>query len=181
MLRSKLDDYDAFLVCCYSQHPLVPALRQEIRERKMTTKIVAGIFEASVAMCLQSIDINEKFGIVSTGKQWEEILTEAVAGYLGHEKSSRFAGTETTGLNADELHTTPKAEVDRRMKEATKRLLASGAQAICLGCAGMAGLDETVRQACVEHLGTEDGSRIKIVDGAVSGAILLEGALRARL
>lgn len=180
-LTPKLIDYDAFLVCCYSEHPLVPALRKEIKERKLRGKLVSGIFEASVATCLQSIDAHEKFGVVSTGKQWVEILAEAVAGHLGHKQSTRFAGTETTGLNADELHTAPKAEVDRRMKEATTRVLSNGAKAICLGCAGMAGMDATVREACIEHLGETEGNMIKIVDGVVSGSIFLEGALRAHL
>lgn len=142
---------------------------------------MTGIFEASIATCLQAIDVEAKFGIVSTGKQWEEILHEAVLGLLGPGAGERFAGTETTGLNADELHTTPRAEVDRRMKEATKRVLGKGATAICLGCAGMAGMDVTVREACVEALGEDEGRRVRIVDGVVSGVVYLEGALRAGL
>jgi Asp/Glu/hydantoin racemase len=142
---------------------------------------VTGIFEASVATSLQSININQNFGIVSTGSQWTAILGEAVEGLLGSAGSVRYAGTETTGLNADELHSTPKDEVDRRMKAATKRLLDKGAVAICLGCAGMAGMDRTVREACVEHLGERDGQRVRIVDGVVAGSIFLEGALRAGL
>lgn len=142
-------------------------------------KPVIGIFEASISTCLQSINTYDSFGIVSTGSQWEEILGEAVADLLGAENPERYAGTKTTGLNADELHSTPKDEVDRRMKAATKKLLETGAKAICLGCAGMAGLDSTVREACVEALGEELGVRVKIVDGVVSGAIFLEGALRA--
>ena len=116
---------------------------------------------------------------MSTGKQWEDILSDAMTELLGFEGSSRYVGTETTGLNADELHTTPKDEVDRRMKEATKRLLSNKAQAICLGCAGMAGMDRTVREACIEQLGDREGRKIKIIDGVVSGVIFLEGALRA--
>jgi len=139
---------------------------------------VTGIFEASVAVCLQSINADEKFGIVSTGKQWEGILGNAVADLLGSNSSSRYAGTETTGLNADELHSTSKDEVDKRMKDATKRLLVRNARAICLGCAGMAGMDVTVREACIEQLGNVEGNRIKIVDGVVSGVTYLEGALR---
>jgi Asp/Glu/hydantoin racemase len=187
-LKDKLSDYDAFLVCCYSQHPLVSALRHEIAERNLntnhgnTSKAVTGIFEASVATCLQSINPDEKFGIVSTGSQWEDILREAVEELLGTTSSKRYAGTATTGLNADELHTTPKEEVDRRMKEATKSLLNQGnVQAICLGCAGMAGMDETVREALVEALGEEKGKKVKIVDGVISGVIHLMGALRSRL
>jgi Asp/Glu/hydantoin racemase len=174
-----LDSYQGFLVSCYSQHPLVPALRRALAERKKRDAAVTGIFEASVATCLQSIDVDEKFGIVSTGKQWEGIMDDAVSNLLGSNASSRYAGTETTALNAVELHSTAKAEVDRRMKDATKRLLVKGARAICLGCAGMAGMDKTVRDACVEHLGEDDGSRIRIVDGVISGFIHLDGTLHA--
>lgn len=177
-LKQKLNDHDAFLVCCYSQHPLVPELRNELAKVGLN-KPVAGIFESSVATSLQSLNSYDSFGIVSTGKQWVEILGEAVSDLLGSEKSERYAGTETTGLNADQLHTAPKQEVDRRMKDATKKLLGNGAKAICLGCAGMAGLDKTVREACVEALGEELGKRVRIVDGVVSGVIYLEGTLRA--
>ena len=178
-LKEKLDEYDGFLICCYSQHPLVSQLRQEIHALGLNGKVVTGIFEASVAACLQSIGIDSSFGIVSTGIQWEDILRDAVTKLLGSERSSRYAGTETTSLNADELHTTPKAEVDRRMKEAVRRLLGKDVRAICLGCAGMAGMDVTVREACIEKLGEDEGRGIKIVDGVVSGVIFLEGALRA--
>ena len=178
-LKEMLSDYDGFLVCCYSLHPLVSQLRQEVIAAGDGNKPVTGIFEASVATCLQSISIDSKFGIVSTGKQWEEILSDAVTPLLGCNSSARYGGTETTGLNADELHTTPKEEVDKRMKDGTKKLLEKDVKAICLGCAGMAGMDRTVRQACLETLGEPDGWRVKIVDGVVSGVIFLEGELRA--
>ena len=103
-----------------------------------------------------------------------------MAEVLGSSNSARYAGTETTALNATELHTTPKDEVDRRMKDATKRLLSRKARAICLGCAGMAGMDRTVREACVEFLGEDDGRKIMIVDGVVSGLNYLQGMVRAR-
>lgn len=146
---------------------------------------MTGIFEASVATSLQITHPDEKFGIVSTGKVWEEILTEAVEVYLGTspggEVSRRFAGVETTGLNATELHDMPQDEVRKRMKDATKRLVKSGdVGAVCLGCAGMAGMDEMVREACIEELGEEKGKRVRIVDGVVAGVAWLEGAVRAK-
>ncbi|OQO05021.1 hypothetical protein B0A48_08041 [Cryoendolithus antarcticus] len=88
-------------------------------------------------------------------------------------------GTATTGLDADQLHKAPREELETRMRDATKSLLAAGARAICLGCAGMAGMDEIVRRACVEELGEMEGTKIVIVDGVVAGAIWLEGMLRA--
>lgn len=139
---------------------------------------MTGIFDASVSAALDLLAPTEKFGIVSTGSQWQGLLDGAVASYLGTTSgdapSERFAGTETTGLNADELHATPKEVVDRRIKAAVKVLLGRGARVICLGCAGMSGMDETVRQACAEV--KVEG--VRVVDGVVWGAVILEGMMR---
>lgn len=182
-LKDQLPHHDGFLVCCYSAHPLVNQLRQALVESGQSGKIVTGIFETSVATCLQLTSFPKaRFGIVSTGSQWSEILDAAVEDLLGTASSKRYVGTTTTGLNADELHTTPKHEVDKRINAATKRLLDKGnVQAICLGCAGMAGMDEIVRKACVEVLGEEGAKSVRIVDGVISGVNFIEGALRAGL
>ncbi|RMZ71411.1 Asp Glu hydantoin racemase [Pyrenophora seminiperda CCB06] len=179
-LRKDLSRYDGFLVACYSQHPLVPLLKREAAIQT-SRKPVTGIFEASISTSLQVIHPDEKFGIVSTGKVWDRILTHATTAFLGTGEgaSKRFAGVETTGLNATDLHDAPAEEVRRRMKEAVKRLLKKGkVGAICLGCAGMAGMEEMVREACVEELGEEEGTRIRVVDGVMAGVAWLEGAVR---
>lgn len=152
-------------------------------------KLVTGIFEASVSTSLLAIRPDERFGIVSTGKVWEDLLAGAVRAFLGAEGKGRvegrFAGVQTTGLNASELHDAPPEEVRKRMKEAVRRLLRTkedekgGVGAICLGCAGMAGMDRMVREACVEELGEDGGKRVRIVDGVVAGVAWLEGALRS--
>ncbi|EXJ64990.1 hypothetical protein A1O7_01329 [Cladophialophora yegresii CBS 114405] len=120
-----------------------------------------------------------------------------------HSRSrSRFVGCETTGLNASELHDLDGAEVRAKMMDATKRLLRRGkiggggggggsnsgstsnsrsrsrVQAICLGCAGMVGLDDAVRKACVEELGDEVGDAVYIVDGVKAGVGMLYGFAR---
>jgi Asp/Glu/hydantoin racemase len=166
-------------------------------------KYVTGIFEASVLASLSLIDPSgdadadagaaPAFGIVSTGKIWETALQKAVEEFIGVDPTtakpsrSRFVGCETTGLNASELHDLDPAEVRARMMEATKRLLRRGksggdgagdisrVQAICLGCAGMVGLDDAVRTACVEELGPERGNEVSIVDGVKAGVGLLYG------
>ncbi|GAB7350349.1 hypothetical protein MBLNU459_g0978t3 [Dothideomycetes sp. NU459] len=186
-LTPLLQSHDAFLVCCYSWHPLVPILKA-VPEIAASGKLVTGIFEASVSTSLQAVHPEQRFGIVSTGKVWEELLTDAVKAYLGvnaETAEKRFAGVETTGLSATELHDMPAEEVRRRMKEAVKRLLRSGQNgkgevgAICLGCAGMSGMDEMVREACVEELGEAKGKGVRIVDGVVAGVAWLEGAIRS--
>jgi Asp/Glu/hydantoin racemase len=135
-----------------------------------------------VSTSLHIIHPDEKFGIVSTGKVWEDILTEATVAFLGTESqaSRRFAGVETTGLNATDLHDAPAEEVRKRMKDAVQRLLKKGkVGAICLGCAGMSGMDQMVREACIDGLGDEEGKRVRIVDGVMAGVAWLEGAIRA--
>lgn len=147
-------------------------------------KYVNGIFEASVITSLSLISEDEAFGIVSTGKVWENALTQAVNDFVGAgaSGSNKYVGCETTGLNATELHELPPDEVQAKMKTATRRLLQRRAhgntrsvQAICLGCAGMVGLDEAVRQACTDVLGDESGNLVSIVDGVKAGVGSLVG------
>ncbi|GAB1212472.1 hypothetical protein ATERTT37_001611 [Aspergillus terreus] len=134
--------YDGFLVACYSAHPLVNMLKQGIAKMeesavasgnpsavKAMRKYVTGIFEASVVTSLSLISsfqltndqtlhkaqVQDTFGIVSTGSVWEEELSKAVREMLinssdGCVSTSRFAGVATTGLTAVELHTTPPEE-----------------------------------------------------------------------
>lgn len=113
---------------------------------------------------------------------WEEALESAAHEFLGAERSRRFAACETTGLNAVELHDLPGEEVRAKMMAATARLLRRGKElevkAICLGCAGMVGLDDAVRTACVEELGETGGSQVRIVDGVKAGVGMLYGLAR---
>ncbi|KAJ9294381.1 hypothetical protein DTO271G3_6956 [Paecilomyces variotii] len=134
--------HDAFLVACYSAHPLVAMLKEDIKkleEREGSTsnsssnrrrKYVTGIFEASVSVSLslissfqllgtddlRKVQADETFGIVSTGSIWKAELSKAVAEMLAGPGGSisgtiaRFAGAETTGLTAVQLHDTPPDE-----------------------------------------------------------------------
>ncbi|KNG89636.1 tubulin gamma chain [Aspergillus nomiae NRRL 13137] len=200
--------YDGFLVACYSAHPLVGMLKEAITkfessalsgDSKPKRKYVTGIFEASVLMSLSLVgsfhmvagpglhktQSKEMFGIISTGSIWRDELSRAVEAFLVNSddnttSTNRFAGVETTGLTAVELHTTPAEEVRRRISEATRRLIQTAPHpltAICMGCAGMAGMEEAVRDGCVEAYGREEGNRVRIVDGVVAGAGMLVTAL----
>ncbi|KAJ6075799.1 hypothetical protein N7499_007780 [Penicillium canescens] len=208
-VRELVPYYDAFLVACYSAHPFVGQLRQDIKsteENNPTTrnKYVTGIFEASITAALSLVSgfalerpINpadrlhkyqEKgsFGIVTTGSAWKDELIHGVQGALGYGdrdgSSMHFAGVETTGLTAIELHTTDPEEVRQRIVEATRNLLRdseSRVKVVCLGCAGMAGMEEAVREGCKQEYGILEGGRVRIVDGVVAGAGNLITALKA--
>lgn len=207
-LTSKLVEYDAFLVACYSAHPLVGMLKEEIQKLEESSRLnsqrrkyVTGIFEASVLTSLsltssfklldpsslKKAQAPDTFGIVSTGSTWEVELGNAVNEMLvrqgGSVTTSRFAGVATTGLTAVELHTTSPEEVRTRIIQATERLVQGSSSgpvsAICMGCAGMAGMEEAVREGCVRAYGERRGNRVRIVDGVVAGAGMLVTACKA--
>ncbi|TAQ86021.1 hypothetical protein B7494_g5650 [Chlorociboria aeruginascens] len=186
-LEPVLSEYDAFLVACYSVHPLVSLIRERVRPGVH----VMGIFEASITTSLSLLDYTSKsgaerfgkFGIVSTGRYWSKALSEGLAWFLGHEdirNCAAFKRVETTGLTAAELHTTAPEVVRRKMSDATKRLVKDrDVKAICLGCAGMAGMDSIVEEALIEELGEQAAKQVYIVDGFKAGVVLLEGLVRA--
>lgn len=190
----KVPDYDAFLVACYSAHPLVGMIQKKIKEYEQKYpstrhKYVTGILEASITTSLSLTSafnitavmyareqVEDTFGIVTTGSAWKEELTNAITEMLvgkNQQPPACFAGVETTGLSAIELHRTDPEEVKERIREATTRLLRNSPTfvgAVCLGCAGMAGMEEAVRDGCVYAYGEEDGRRVRIVDGLVAAA-----------
>lgn len=167
--------YSAYLVACYSPHPLTTLIRTH------SSAPVLNIFEASI---LHARALGRPFGIVTTGKYWETVLANGVRQYLtgidtpaiekGGAGIEGFIGVRSTGLNATELHSMEKEEVDRRIAQASAELVGEGADIIILGCAGMSGMEEAIRRGA-----ETEGRSIKIVDGVRAGIILLEGLIRA--
>ena len=176
--------YDAVLVACFSVHPLVERLAELQGSRGKLA--VTGIFEASVIACLSLLTtppLNtvppRKWGIVTTGKFWEAHLTQGVNTFLGVDPRSvndKFAGVETTGLDAGDFHGGVSPEVIRqKLRDATFRLLGQGAvECVVMGCAGMAGLETIIRSAAIEKYGEEQGNQVLIIDGVKAGVGLLE-------
>jgi len=166
----KSDKFDAFLVACYSVHPLVSKLKDMVPP----SAHVIGIFEASVTTAISLLPKrNETFGIVSTGSIWETLLTAGVKDFLGGNK--KFQGVDTTGLTAVELHETHPDVVKERVMEATKRLVRNrNCTVVCLGCAGMVDMEEIVREAIVQELGHEASEYVRIVDPIRAGVACLE-------
>lgn len=155
-----LDAFDAFAIACYSDHPTVYALRE------ITAKPVLGIAEASM---LTACMLGRKFSIVTTNREWEPLLYDAVAHY---GLAERCASVRTTGMAVLELETADPAETDARIIAAARQAVEQdGAEVICLGCAGMAGLDKKVAAAV----------GVPVVDGVVSALKLLEGVVAAGL
>ena len=171
-----INDFDAFLIACYSPHPLVAELK------KHTPKPVLGIFEASVSTALHLLGEDQIFGIVSTGEVWKQILGDAMReDLLGVEKMRRvFAGVETLGLNAGDLHGDEGGEEAKKaVMAATGRLIDADptmeTKVIVLGCAGMAGMEEWVREEAQRR-----DRKVRVVDGVKAGVGILQGLVRGQ-
>lgn len=153
-LLTHLDDYDAFVIACYSDHPAIYA------GREITDKPLLGIAEASMYMaCL----LGRRFSVVTTNRQWEPLLWDAVHHY---GLSERCASIRAVDMPVLALESSDDEQVFQAILQAARKAVAEdGAEVICLGCAGMAGLDKRLQ----EVLG------IPVVDGVVSALKLAEG------
>ncbi|TRM63022.1 Asp/Glu/hydantoin racemase [Schizophyllum amplum] len=166
--RGLLEKHDGFLVCCFSDHPLVHVLREN------TTRPVVGIMEAAVA---HALFCGKRFGIISTGSGFKYDRHKDVYSFLG-AASPRFAGLVTTGLGVVELREGDRAKVETGMKRGAAEMLAMGADVVILGCAGMAGMEPLVKQAAREVHGED--TPVKVIDGARAGIELLTGLVRSK-
>lgn len=175
--------YSAYLVACFSPHPLTRLLRD------YTGAPVLNIFEASL---LHARALGLPFGIVTTGQYWEGALTHgareffaggAVSGtdnqadepFPSRGVLQGFVGVRSTGLSAFELHSTSKEMVSWRIVEASAHLVRNGARIIIMGCAGMAGMEEAVRTGAMN-----EGKEVHIIDGVRAGVVLLEGLVKTK-
>jgi len=156
-----LPTYDAFLIACFSAHPLIDALREE------TPKPAIGIMEAALYAARM---LGGRVGVVATGDRSVSMHEDAVRGYgLG----GFFVGAEGTGLGVLELEG-EKGKVEGAMGKAAERLVERGADCVCLGCAGMVGMKE----ACEEIVGRRGAV---VVEGVGVGVQLLVGLVREGL
>jgi allantoin racemase len=153
LVLAQLENFDAFVIACYSDHPTVYALRE------ITDKPVLGIAEASMYMACM---LGYKFSVVTTNDEWGPLLWDAVKHY---GLAERCASIQTTGMAVLALGSGEQDEHALIEVEARKAIQEAGAEVICLGCAGMTGLDKRLEEA----LG------VPVVDGVVAALKLLEG------
>ena len=149
-----LDDYDAFVIACYSDHPTIYALRE------ITEKPVLGIAEASMYVACM---LGHRFSVVTTNEEWEPLLWDAVHHY---GLASRCASVRSTRMPVLALESASPEDTYKMIRKAAQRALdEDDAEVICLGCAGMAGLDKRLQKA----LG------VPVLDGVICAVKLLEG------
>ncbi len=152
-LICELDHFDAFGIACYSDHPTIYAARE------ITDKPVLGIAEASMYVACM---LGYKFSVVTTNQEWEPLLWDAVRRY---GLAERCASVRSTGMPVLALESASPEETYRMILGSARQAIEMDkAEVICLGCAGMAGLDK--------RLEAELG--VPVIDGVVSALKLLE-------
>ncbi|TFK21159.1 hypothetical protein FA15DRAFT_672784 [Coprinopsis marcescibilis] len=162
--KGLINQYDGFLVCCFSDHALTHVLREK------TTKPVVGILESAVA---HALFVGQRFGIITTGTGYKYIHYAEVRNFLG-ATSDRFAGLVTTGLGVVELREGDQKRIEAKVKESSAKIAEQGADVILLGCAGMAGMEGLVKKG-VEEAGLPP---VRVIDGAKAGVEFLAGLAR---
>lgn len=151
---------------------------------------VTGIFEASILATLPLLHRwrggTTGWGIVTTGKFWEDHLTAGVKEYLGQSVESHnslFLGVHSTGLDANDFHRhdIPPDLIRRLLKEATVRLLRKGpVQCVIMGCAGMTGLEDIVRSTIREEYPQDQAEGVYVMDAVRAGTGVLEQMVKNR-
>jgi Asp/Glu/hydantoin racemase len=144
------NQFDAFLIACYSDHALI--------------RMLVGIMEASL---FAARSLGTRFGIIASGPRSRYTLEDTV-------RSSGFGnfcvGVRSCDLGVLGLKERPRDEVLRIMGQVGKELVGDGADVILLGCAGMADLKSAVEEAV--------GEDVQVIDGVVAGVHHLIGLCR---
>jgi allantoin racemase len=151
---------EQFVVACFSAHPLVNGLRE------LTSAPVHGILEAPL---LFASTLGSAVGILTTSPRWVPLLKHDV--HSLHLSSLNTCGIVSSGLSVLDLENLPREQVIRRLSEVAKIELdqARGCDVIVLGCAGMVGLEQIIRDACTPGMTVLDPVRcaVELCGGAV--------------
>lgn len=146
-LKAKLDDYDGFLIACFSDHPLIHQLKL------ISAKPVLGIFQSSVLYALTQTPA-KKFAILTSNNDWEKILDLSLYEFfkgpsdgdrgLDHDfVKSQLPNftlpTLASNVNVLELKDPAKFKL---LQSKVDKLVLEGVDVVLLGCAGLSGLDE---------------------------------------
>jgi allantoin racemase len=152
-VRSYLEPYDAVIQAGYGEHG-----REGLQE--LLDVPVVDITEASASIAMM---LGHKYSVVTTLDRTVPLIEDRLrlAGLDAKCASVRASGLPVLALESD-----PEAAIEAIVDEAEAAVREDKAEVICLGCGGMAGLDDRIR----------DRTGVPVVDG-VSAAVKLAESL----
>lgn len=154
-IRKDEDEFDGFINACWGD-PGIDACRE------VTDKPVVGIAEGSMYVANM---LGAKFSVATVLPRAKDLIEETVR-TTGLE--SKCASVRCTDLTVVETETARDAAIDALYEASKLAVEEDGAEAICLGCAGMGGLDEEL----------EKRLPVPIIDSVGAAAVLAEGLVR---
>lgn len=166
LAKGSIDKHDGFLICCYSDHPLIHSLG------KLTDKPVIGIMQATLLYALLNPSVTKLF-ILTSVNEWEPLLDKAITDFVGADSFPVRKFQRTKGLDVSVLSLSDPEEYAKITTRVTDILHSEYAQdgidCVLLGCAGMAGLDEKLAS-------TFPG--VQFIDSVKIGVEFLTGLIR---
>ena len=151
-IRERAADFDAVVIACYGDPGLFAA-------REISPVPVVGIAEASMLM---ACTVAHRFSIVTVLPRVRPMLEDMVR---LHGLETRCASVRTTPLSVLDCERDPSAAEREIVRAARAAVAEDGAEAICLGCAGMGPLDKAVQG----QVG------VPVLDGVACAVKLAEG------
>lgn len=144
-------DFDAVIQAGYGEHG-----REGLQEL-LDVPVVDITEAAAYVACL----LGHKYSVVTTLDRTVPLIEDrlTLAGL-----NTRCASVRSSGLSVLQLEEDPDVAVKAIIAEAEQAVREDKAEVICLGCGGMAGLDEAVRQA----------TGVPVVDGVTAAVKLAE-------
>ncbi|MBJ7328905.1 MAG: aspartate/glutamate racemase family protein [Solirubrobacteraceae bacterium] len=149
------DEYDGIAIACYGDPGLYAA-------RELSPVPVVGIAESSMLMATM---VAHSFSVVTVIDKIVPMLEDVVARY---GLTDRCASVRGTPLAVLEIEEDPERAAREVVAAARAAIAEDGAEAICLGCAGMGVLECTVREEL-------DG--IPVLDGVATAVKSLESLI----
>lgn len=164
--KGTIDKHDGFLVCCYSDHPLIHSLG------KHTHKPILGIMQATLLYALLTPSVSRLF-ILTSVNEWEPLLDKAITDFVGASEFPTKKFQKTKGLDVSVLSLSDPEEyskISTRVKDILNKEYAhDNINCVLLGCAGMAGLDEKLNESFPE---------VQFIDSVKVGVEFLTGLIR---
>ncbi|MFC9978844.1 aspartate/glutamate racemase family protein [Gordonia sp. NPDC127522] len=152
------EPYDAVIQAGYGEHG-----REGLQE--LLEVPVVDITEAAASTAMY---LGHRFSVVTTLDRTVPLIEDRLK-LAGLDQ--RCASVRASGLGVLELESDPARAVKAIVEQSTRAVTDDHAEVICLGCGGMAELEEQVREA----------TGVPIVDGVRAAVTIAEGLVRMGL
>ncbi|MEM9265271.1 MAG: aspartate/glutamate racemase family protein [Cyanobacteria bacterium P01_F01_bin.13] len=148
-------DSDAFILACWGDPGIEAA-------REITSKPVVGIAEASLYVANM---LAAKWSVVTTLHRVRDMVEKTI---IKTGLSARCASVRTTKLSVLDTEHDRVATLNTLIEASQRAIQDDGAEAICLGCAGMSGLEQQLEDCLGVPVINAVAAAVKMAESLVS-------------